>query len=444
MAQGPEDPELVEDQNQPAQRRGHPHRPGEAAQQRARILGDQWQLGDASAREQQAQDRGQDIHAGIQHQAEVAGQEQGAGQHLGQRHVAERVGQGRQREYRHAQPGGIAYQPSGERGGGRVDGPAAGVPEQPQHQQHRQQGQCEQVDAVVIGVAQEQETQQVQQVQAGRHVGPVAKYLVDARRQQAQHRHQRQEQRELMQDDRRVRLHEQHAGRGQQDPGSKRALQDAHGRLHFRLGVGESATAPAQPEQQRQQGQGRHRLEARTQVVGVAVVADEFRLGHQPGAQRVVGGVTLSPGLRAPQRRCVDARQAAVVVGDGGGDRLLSGIDAGLDGIGAAAELDLFVDRWRDGLFGRRQVGLHLDDPRGQRLRQRVGLRGGRGQRPGGFAPADFGRIEQRLLGGLLQIVAPGGHLPLEETPMALDALQPGDREQLEFLVLEQRALFAD
>jgi len=297
---------------------------------------------------------------------------------------------------------------------------------------------------VVEGVRDDQEAQAFEKVQPRRDVRPGTEHRVDGRRQQPQHWNQCEQQCDLVDQDRRVRLEHQRREQGEHQPRRNRAAQHARRGLDFRVVGGQLAAAEAEPDQQRQQRELERPEQLLCVGMGGRVFVHELPLDREAGLhreQRTVGSALIAPEL--PDRRRVELHQPAVDVGDRRCNRSLARLDVLAHGNRAPAQLDLLVDRTGDRLLCQRQLGHHEIDPPAERGCDRRGV-GRRARRlPEGAAPGELRGILGVLARRLLQVAAPGLELLAVELPVPLETLEPPDREQLQLVALEQLRLLA-
>jgi hypothetical protein len=327
--------------------------------------------------------------------------------------------------------------------------PRAGAgPTSPQHprQQHDgEQRQAEQVHAIEEWVGKEQVAQALQQVEGRGHVRPRAQRCVHRGRQQPQYRDQRDQQRDLVQQDRRVGLQEQHGQHQQDQPRGDRTAQHARRSLDLGIVGDDLAAAVAEPEQQRQQ-HNREDVLGALEVGGRGVVLVEKALldrhAGRDRLQRAARDLRVLPQL--PEGRGIDTEQPAVVVCDRGRHGLVARLDAGLDRVGAPAELDLLVDRPGHRLLGQRELGDDRLDAVAKGGRHPGGLRGGPRRFPDRTAPCEFGGILAVLAGRLLEFAAPPLELVAVEAHVPRQALEPVDRQQLQLVAPEMPLLVVD
>ena len=311
----PEDTEAGHRVGDPADHRRHARPARERVEQVAAMPAHQPQPAHLGARAQPAQQGFQHRHRRIQDQREVAALDDAGRQHFRQRHVAQHVRDDRRRQDGDAAPGQAMHELPGAAGHAGV-ALAARAPQQPAGRGQRQQGERQVVQPVEVVAGHQQDRQVLQQVERGRQVGPRPKQATALLRHQPQHRHQRDQHRQLVQEQRRVRLEHQHADHGQQQPRGERTSD--HARLGLRRqhrGRIEAAAPvpPRNPQQHRQQQQLQHMQQPLIADIRRGVLGDEAVLLLDLALQAVRHVLPQDRAvLHAPQWRGIQAEQAPV------------------------------------------------------------------------------------------------------------------------------------
>jgi len=145
--------------------------------------------------------------------------------------------------------------------------------------------------------------------------------------------------------------------------------------------------------------------------------------------------------LDLPQRRRVDPEQASVRVGDGVLHRLLPGLDARGQQVGAAPQADLFGQRRRQRLLGLLQSRDDRVHARTQRGRRAVGRHALPGQVPVGAPQGELGGVLRIRCDQALHVGAPARVLARIEFPVPLHAFQPQHRQRAQLAIGEQAVL---
>ncbi len=434
----PCDAELVQGHDDPRHECRVHHQRVDAGQQRPGVLRDHAEARHLAPCQQQAEDGGHYVRAGIQREADVGAVEHRAGEHFRERDVADDIGDDCCEQGCHRAPGGHADDAVRRRCAGALM-PVLRRHQQPDQHRGRDQRQCERVDPVVQRLADQEDAEPVQQVQDRAYDRPATEHLEYPLRQQAQHRHQRQQQRCLVQHQRCVREEERDADEDEEEPRRKRAPQHLGGGLHGRFRHHRPAAAPAEPDQERQQYQRAELVGAQARLLGGTPFFQECGLETQTGFGPLQFG-GAEPGVRPgrPDRLGINDAEPAVVVGDRRIDTLPAGVDAGLHGVGPPAQLQLIVERPRQRSFRERELPDDHVDAIGQRRSDAACKHCLTRCLPRTAPSREFRCVFGVGTGRAVERGPPVIEFALVEPPVVIEAFEPDRRELLQVFVFER------